>query len=199
MAAVLRRCLNERKGEIVTILCNSLYEVELVQPALLILNEESTQYVPYLKGLIPTAKEKQQVIEKLGGSSGSLIFISDYRSFRGSETSNSIIVANLDETRGTNIYAETVSRTMAGLAFIALPKIKTSSNNNQIGAIFNKWKDQSLVKHTIVNFGKENRTEIIFKFQSSDETDEKILLPRDCFSSVEIQRNKSTQEKKNYL
>ena len=192
MAIVLQKCLEENKRDVV-ILCSSLYEVELVESALDTLEgKKSIQYIPYLENRFPTSDEKQRIIEKLDFE-GNLILVSDYRSFRGCETSHSIIITDLEKLNGANIIAEMVSRTMVDLDFIALPKENHSPHSNQIETIFEEWETRNYTEKTIVTIEKEDESKIIFRFQSSQRTcSETCKIPVDGFSTIQHTRRKQT-------
>ena len=166
MALVLQRCLGEKKEDDVAILCSDLDEVNLVQSALDTLEgKRSRIYVPSLEDRIPTSKEKKGLLNDLD-SNNKLIVISDYRAFRGCETSHSIIITDLEEPLGANIFAEMLSRTIVDLDFVALPKKKSLSSSNQIEKIFNEWKQRDWVENITVLFKYEYETDIAFQFNS---------------------------------
>ena len=190
MVAVLDQCLEERKEDDVVILVNNMAEVNLVQSALEYLKKTSVQYVPYLRNKFPTTEEKQDLLEELN-SDNELILLSDYRSFRGCEASHSIILTDFDKPIGSNIMAEMLSRTMADLDFIVLPKKDPTCYFNPITNFFNiiaetfyalpkkivnpikksfdTWKEDGLVQTTTVKFSSENRFSIFFKLHDSCE------------------------------
>ena len=163
IALVLKCCLDERKEDDVAILCSNLYEVDLVQSALDTLEKKYVQYVPCLNSVLPTSDEKQVLIKELDSDS-TLILVTDYRSFRGCESSHSVIITDLEEPHSANVIAEMLSRTMADLDFIALPK-ENYLNNKQIETIFKEWKRRNYTDETIVTFDDEYESEIIFRFQ----------------------------------
>ena len=191
MALVLQECLEKNKND-VAILCSSLYEVELVKSALDTLEgKRSIQYIPYLESRLPTSNEKQTTIEKLDFE-GNLILISDYRSFRGCETSHSIIITDLEEPNSPNLIAEMVSRTMVDLDFVALPKENRSPHSNQIEAIFEAWETRNYIEKTIVTIEKEDESKIIFQFQSSQRTfSQTCKIPVDGFPTLQHRRKQN--------
>ena len=172
MEAVLDLCLGQRQEEDVVIMCNTIMEVNLVQSALKIMKKTSVQYVPYLRNTFPTTEQKQDLLEKLN-SDNELILLTDYRSFRGCEASHSIILTDLDKPIGSNIMAEMLSRTMADLDFIALPKKNTDMDKctyvNPIETAFDTWKKRGLVQTTTVKFHDEDESSITFKLHDSCE------------------------------
>ena len=135
MVAVLNQCLGRAEDDVV-ILVNNMVEVNLVQSALHILGKTSKEYVPYLRHKFPTTEQKQDLLEELN-SDNELILLSDYRSFRGCEASHSIILTDFDKPIGANIMAEMLSRTMADLDFIVLPKKNPTCYFNPITKFFN--------------------------------------------------------------
>ena len=162
MMAVLKQCLKERKEDDVVILVNNMVEVNLVQSALHILKKTSKEYVPYLRNKFPTTEQKQDLLEELN-SDNELILLSDYRSFRGCEASHSIILTDFDKPIGSNIVAEMVSRAMADLDVIALPKKNPNSYANPIKQTFDTWEKDGLVQTTTVKFDFEKRFSLYFK------------------------------------
>ena len=161
MVAVLNQCLGRAEDDVV-ILVNNMVEVNLVQSALHILGKTSKEYVPYLRNKFPTTEQKQDLLEELN-SDNELILLSDYRSFRGCEASHSIILTDFDKPIGSNIVAEMVSRAMADLDVIALPKKNPNSYANPIKQTFDTWKKDGLVQTTTVKFDFEKRFSLNFK------------------------------------
>ena len=167
MTTVLNQCLGERLEEDVVILCNNLREINLVQSALDVMGKASMQYIPYLRNIFPTAKQKQELLDELN-SDNDLILLTDYRSFRGCETSHSIILTDFDKPIGANIMAEMLSRTMADLDFVALPKKKNlTSYVNPIETAFDTWKKRGSVQTTTVKFHDEDESSIKFNLHDS--------------------------------
>ena len=166
MAAAFQQCLKERQEEDVVILCNNLMEVILVQSALGSIKKESVLYVPYLKNIFPTPEEKNNLLDDLDSNSN-LILLTDYRAFRGCEASHSIILTDLDKPIGANIMAEMLSRTMADLDFIALPKKNQTSYVNPIKTAFDTWQTRGWVQATTVKFHDEDESCITFKLEDS--------------------------------
>ena len=199
MAAVLQRCLEERQEEDVVIFCNNLIELNLVQSALESIKKASVLYVPYLKNIFPTAEEKNKLLKNLDSNSN-LILLTDYRAFRGCEASHSIILTDLDKPIGANIMAEMLSRTMADLDFIALPKKNQTSYVNPIKTAFDTWQTRGLVQATTVKFHDEDESCITFKLQDSftENPIKKIIdIPDDGFILSQSQSNED--RKKSYL
>ena len=198
MALVLQRCLDERKEEDVTIFCSDLDEVDLVQSSLDTLKgKRSRIYVPYLENRFPTSKQKIDLLNDLDSNS-KMILITDYRSFRGCETSHSIVITNLERPLGANIFAEMLSRTIVDLDFVALPK-KPSSSINHIERIFDEWKTRKWAEHLIVEFENEYETEISFQIKTSNSKEQTIIHKDPITGFTYTRRSNQKLSKHDYL
>ena len=196
IAAVLEQCLAERKEEDVVILVNNMLEVDLVQSALDILRKTSKLYVPYLRTTSPKSEEKQKLLDELN-SNNELILLTDYRSFRGCEASHSIILTDFDKPIGANIMAEMLSRTMADLDFIVLPKKNPTSYVNPIKQAFDNWQTRGWVQTTIVEFYDEDEFNITF--QLNDSCKSKLIEIEKSLSGFKLSESNENQDSNNYL
>ena len=197
MMAVLQQCLEERKEDDVVILVNNVVEVNLVQSALDILKKTSVQYVPYLRNKFPTTEQKQDLLEELN-SDNELILLSDYRSFRGCEASHSIILTDFDKPIGANIMAEMLSRTMADLDFIALPKKNPTSYVNPITKAFDTWETRGWVQTATVKFHDEYESSITFKLENSGKS-KRIQIDKPSSGFILSESSEDQESKESFL
>ena len=196
MALVLQRCFDERDEDDVAILCSNLDEADLVQSALTLKAKKLRRYTPYLENRFPTTEDKLSLLDDLN-SNRKLVLITDYRSFRGCETSHSIIITNLELSFGANIFVEMLSRTIVDLDFVALPK-KQSSSNNPIEDIFHEWKELEWAEHTTVEFVHDRGSKIHFQFNTSN-IKEPMVIQKDPHGYNYTQRSKQNETKDAYL
>ena len=198
MALVLQRCFDERDEDDVAILCSNLDEADLVQSALTLKAKKLRRYTPYLENRFPTTKDKLSLIDDLN-SNRKLVLITDYISFRGCETSHSIIITNLEPSFGANIFPEMLSKRIVDLDFVALPK-KQSSSSNHIENIFGEWKTRKWTEHSIVEFENEYETEISFQINTSNAT-EQIIIKKEPSTTdfTYTQRSNQKLSKRAYL
>ena len=192
MKLVLEKCLEREKKDVV-ILCNNLYEVYLVKEALakLVGKKSVVPYIPYLKKVFPNLKYKKSVLNKIKTG---CVLISDYRSYRGCEASHSIVITDLNKSVGANIMVEMMTRTMAYLDIIVLPKIEDSSNINPVALALAKWNKRGWVEHITVEINKEtgqdeDNNEITFNlnrstYEKSIKSSEEMARSRDDFEQA---------------
>ena len=193
IAAVLQQCLRERQEDDVVILCNNMMEINLAQSALDVMPKASVQYVPDLESTFPTIAQKRKLFDELN-SNDNLVLLTDYRSFKGCEASHSIILTDFDKPIGPNIMAEMLSRTMADLDIIVLPKKNPSSYVNPIKKAFDTWQTRRLVQSTTVEFHDEDESVITFKLHDKSM---EIEIPDSGF--ILRQSKKDQNSNKSYL
>ena len=170
---VLEQCLKRGKQDVV-IFCNTPDEVELVELALATSDgNEAVKYIPYLECIIrgdyPTSQDKQCVLDKIKKG---CILIGDYRSYKGCEASHSITILDLNKPVGANIMVEMMTRTMAYLDIIVLPKIVDFSYTNPVASALTKWEKRGWIEHITVEIDKETDKE--------DEDEDKIFFNLNC-------------------
>ena len=192
VAAALKQCL-ERDEDDTVILCSNLMDVDRTRTSLNLLEMPSELYVPYLENEIPSIQRKKELLEGSGGS----IIVSDYRSFRGCESSHCIIFTDLENPIAGTIMAEMLSRTMVDLDIIALPQTDATNPipTNPIQTAFITWTHRGLVDSITVDFQNEDESSITFDIQLPTKTESvKIETMEFDFSlsyySMEIQQSK---------
>ena len=125
------------------------------------------------------------------------MLVSDYRSFRGCESSHSIIFADYEKP---NILAEMLSRTMADLdIIIPLKHPSTHLVSNPIQTSIKTWERRGWVESTTVHYKEddENKSVITITLHDSNlKEDKEIEVEKPLISIAILGGN---LESRNYL
>ena len=168
VAAALKQCLENHDVDDTVILCSSLLDVDRAKGALKVLGRPSEEYIPYIKGEIPSEKKKKELLDKISGGS---TLLSDYRSYRGCEASYSIIFIDKNRPIAGTIMAEMLSRAMVDLDIIVLPNDDAiTSIPNPIQMAFDTWLQRDLIEPTTVEFHDEDESTATFNLQKPTQT-----------------------------
>ena len=191
---VLEQCFAERCEEDVVVICSSLEEARISKTALDNLCKPSKLYIPYLREECPSSSDKTRLLKVLE-SDTNIVLVSDYRSFRGCESSHSIIFVDQGKP---NIFAEMLSRTMADLdIIISLKHPSTHLVSNSIKTSIKTWERRGWVESTNVELfdGDDNESYTTITLRNTVESKYEVQKPWDGFSLAPLHGNSST----NYL
>ena len=137
LSLVLKKCIKD--AEKVVIICTSKEQVETMKMALdkIDLDEPYNVYTPYLSGPLPESQLKSKIIK--ASNSTNFILVTDYRSFRGCEAEKCIMFIDLDEQIGPNIFVEILTRAVAYLDILVIPRNQKSAPS-VMDKVLNKWR-----------------------------------------------------------
>ena len=113
----------------ISFICNNINEITLVKYALELCQYPSITYAPYLLGRLPNSEEKREVVKRLNNEVGSHL-ITDYRSFRGCETSNCFSFVDLNEKFASHVLIEVITRATSKLDLVVFPSSPSSSTSS---------------------------------------------------------------------
>ena len=158
LSLVLESCIKD--ADKVVINCTSKHQVETMKIALERINSKKQHYVyiPYLLGPLPSSQDKLEIVQALIDTD--FVLISDYRSFRGCEAEKCVMLIDLNEDIGANIYVEILTRGLGYLDILVIPRTKGNAPSNTskvMDNVLNKWKGNNLVSEVCVEL-QTNRT-----------------------------------------
>ena len=191
---ILGQCFAERCEEDSIVMCSSLEDACIVNTALFNLCKPSKLYIPYLREECPSSSDKKRLLKVLE-SDTNIVLVSDYRSFRGCESSHSIIFADYEKP---NILAEMLSRTMADLdIIIPLKHPSTHLVSNPIQTSIKTWERSGWVESTTVHYKEDdvNKSVITITLHDSNLKEDKEIEVEKPSISIAILGGKS----RNYL
>uniref|UniRef100_A0A7M5V7G2 SH3 domain-containing protein n=1 Tax=Clytia hemisphaerica TaxID=252671 RepID=A0A7M5V7G2_9CNID len=153
LSIIIRQCLESRNEEGVALICNNIQEVRMTEAALLkSKTRKPVVFAPYLDIDVPLQKLKIDLVKNLENTDN--VLISDYRTLRGLEVSHSIIIVDEEDVIGPNLLVEMITRTIADLDMLVLPKMNKQSPQTTIQNAFQKFDNQKLIHKTIVKVTK---------------------------------------------
>ena len=152
LSVVLENCI--RDAEKVVIICTSKDQVETMKMALdrIDLKKPYHIYTPYLLGPLPESQQKSEIIK--ASNSTNFILVTDYRSFRGCEAEKCIMLIDLNELIGPNIFVEILTRGVAYLNILVTPRNKSNAASNTskvMKKVLREWKERQLVSEVFVD------------------------------------------------
>ena len=152
LSVVLGNCI--RDAEKVVIICTSKDQVETMKMALdrIDLKKPYHIYIPYLLGPLPESQQKSEIIK--ASNSTNFILVTDYRGFRGCEAEKCIMLIDLNELIGPNIFVEILTRAVAYLDILVTPRNKSyaASNTSKVmKKVLREWKERQLVSEVFVD------------------------------------------------
>ena len=153
LSVVLGNCI--RDAEKVVIICTSKDQVETMKMALnkIDLKKPYHIYIPYLLGPLPESQQKSEIIK--ASNLTNFILVTDYRSFRGCEAEKCIMVIDLNELIGPNIFVEILTRGVAYLNILVTPRNKSNAASNTskvMSKVLSEWKERQLVSEVFIDF-----------------------------------------------
>ena len=161
LSVVLEICI--RDAEKVVIICTSKEQVEMMKMALdrIDLKKLYHIYIPYLLGPLPESQQKSEIIK--ASNSTNFILVTDYRSFRGCEAEKCIMLIDLNELIGPNIFVEILTRAVAYIDILVKPRNKSNAPSNTskvMSKVLSEWRERQLVSEVFVEL-QADRTRII--------------------------------------
>ena len=152
LSVVLENCIKDTKK--VVIICTSKELVETMKMALdrIDLKKPYHIYTPYLLGPLPEIQQKSEIIK--ASNSTNFILVTDYRSFRGCEAEKCIMLIDLNEQIGPNIFVEILTRAVAYLDILVTPRNKTDAASNTskvMSKVLSEWRERQLVSEVYVH------------------------------------------------
>ena len=152
LSVVLGNCI--RDAEKVVIICTSKDQVETMKMALdrIDLKKPYHIYIPYLLGPLPESQQKSEIIK--ASNLTNFILVTDYRSFRGCEAEKCIMVIDLNELIGPNIFVEILTRAVAYIDILVTPRNKSNAASNTskkvMSKVLSEWREKQLVSEVFV-------------------------------------------------
>ena len=175
LSVVLENCI--RDAEKIVIICTSKDQVETMKMALDRIDLEKPYhiYIPYLLGPLPESQQKSEIIK--ASNSTNFILVTDYRSFRGCEAEKCIMLMDLNELIGPNIFVEILTRAVAYLNILVTPINKTNvaSNTSKVmSKVLSEWREKQMVSEVFVELQADrtrNINQIDVKITESEMTE----------------------------
>ena len=146
LSLILENCIKDAEGKVV-IICTSKEQVETMKMALdRIRKNRYNIYIPYLLGPLPSSEDKSKIVH--ASNYTDFVLITDYRSFRGCEAEKCVMVFDLNEDIGANIYVEILTRCVAYLDILVTPRNNENAPSNTskvMDKVLKKWLGEDLV------------------------------------------------------
>jgi len=154
-----------------TFICNDVKEITFIKYALETLKHpKPIIYAPYLLGQLPGSKEKRIIVGRLNNEVGSHL-ITDYRSFRGCETSNCISIVDPNEKYANHVLIEVITRATSKLDLFVIASSKSKDESSSCWSkILADWSDCDLVEKIEVQIKPHKMSKFNLSFGSHSET-----------------------------
>ena len=149
LSLTLENCIKDAEEGVVkvVIICTSKEQVKTMKTALdRIRKNRYNIYIPYLLGPLPSSEDKSKIVH--ASNDTDFVLITDYRSFRGCEAEKCVMLIDLNEDIGANIYVEILTRGVAYLEILVTPRNEENAPSNTskvMDNVLKQWFTKDLV------------------------------------------------------